>query len=66
MTRILFRTPKAPFEVHSAATTIERNLIASNAGNLVFLDAAWKVLSAPGVEIIADRLAHGPARRRPD
>lgn len=60
MTRILFRTPKAPFEVHSAATTIERNLVASNAGNLVFLDAAWKVLSAPGVEITADRLAMGP------
>ena len=60
MTRILLRTPKPPFEVHSAATTIERNLIASNAGNLVFLDSAWKILSAPGVEITADRLAAGP------
>jgi hypothetical protein len=61
MTRILFRAPSDPFAVHSVATTIERNLIATNAGNLVFLDAAWKLLSAPGVEITADRLAVGPA-----
>ena len=60
MTRILFRAPADPFAVHSVEDTIERNLIATNAGNLVFLDAAWKLLSAPGVEITADRLAVGP------
>ena len=46
--------------MHSVETTIERNLIATNAGNLVFLDAAWKLLSAPGVEITPDGLAVGP------
>ena len=60
MTRILFRAPADPFAVHSVETTIERNLIATNAGNLVFLDAAWKLLSAPGVEITA-----GPPGGRP-
>ena len=45
MTRILLRAPMSPFDVHSVETTIERNLIATNAGNLVFLDAAWKLLA---------------------
>ena len=66
MTRILLRAPSSPFDVHSAETTIERNLIATNAGNLVFIDAAWKLLSAPGVEITPDGLAVRPARRGPD
>ncbi len=60
MTQILLRASKSPFEVASATTTIERNLIASNSGNLLFIDAAWKALSAPGVEITPDRLAVGP------
>jgi len=60
VTRILLRASKSPFEVASATTTIERNLVASNSGNLLFIDAAWKALSAPGVEITADRLAVGP------
>ena len=60
MTRILLRAPMSPFDVHSVETTIERNLIATNAGNLVFLDAAWKLLSAPGVEITPDGLAVRP------
>ena len=61
MTRILLRAPSSPFDVHSVETTIERNLIATNAGNLVFLDAAWKLLSAPGVEITRGRPGGRPA-----
>ena len=61
VTRILLRASKSPFEAASATTTIARNLIASNSGNLLFIDAAWKALSAPGVEITPDRLAVGPA-----
>ena len=39
---------------------LERNLIGGNAGNLLFLQATWKILSAPGVEITADRLGSNP------
>jgi hypothetical protein len=58
--RILLRAPKGPFEVHSAEDTLDRNLIAENSGNLVFIHAAWKLLSAPGVEISPDRLVVQP------
>jgi len=58
--RILLRAPKGPFEVCSAEDTLDRNLIAENSGNLVFIHAAWKLLSAPGVEISPDRLVVQP------
>ena len=58
--RILLRAPKGPFEVCSAEDTLDRNLIAENSGNLVFIHTAWKLLSAPGVEISPDRLVVRP------
>jgi hypothetical protein len=58
--RILLRAPKGPFEVRTAEETLDQNLIADNGGNLVFIHAAWKLLSAPGVEIIPDRLVVQP------
>jgi hypothetical protein len=61
MTRLLLRAPKTPFEARSATQTLEGNLIAGNSGNLVFIDASWKLLAAPGVEIEPDRLAVGPS-----
>ena len=54
--RILLRSPKHPFEPASPVATLNRNLIASNSGNLVFLHAAYKLLAAPGVEVTPDRL----------
>src|SRR5690349_8357006 len=56
MTRILLRTPKGPFDARSAEATLARNLVASNSGNLLFLGATWKLLSAPGVTLDPDRL----------
>ena len=58
--RILLRAPKGPFEVRSAEDTLDQNLIAENSGNLVFIHTAWKLLSAPGVEISPDRLIVQP------
>jgi len=55
MKRILLRSGKDPFEIASPETTLESNLIADNSGNLVFMEAAHKILSAPGVEVVADR-----------
>jgi hypothetical protein len=40
---------------------LERNLIASNAGNLVFLQSAWKILSTPDTSIESDGLRVDPA-----
>lgn len=62
VTNILLRATKSPFEVHSPLETLAGNLIAENSGNLVFLEAAWKLLSAPGVEITPDRLVFSPKR----
>ncbi len=58
--RILLRSPKDPFEVVSPMRVLQRNLIGGNAGNLLFLQATWKILGAPGVEITADRLELSP------
>jgi hypothetical protein len=55
VTRILLRAPKDPFEVVDAEQVLMRNLIGNNSGNLVFIDAAHKLLSVPGAEIVADR-----------
>lgn len=60
MKRILLRSSKDPFEIVSPEATLESNLIATNSGNLIFMEAAHKLLSAPGVEVVADRLALSP------
>lgn len=49
--RILLRARKGPFEVASAETTLERNLVGTNSGNLVFLEAAYKLLATRDTEI---------------
>lgn len=62
MTRILLRSRKGPFEIASAEETLDRNLVAQNSGNLIFMAAAHKILSAPGVEVTPDRLHVAPGR----
>ena len=54
MTRILLRCPKDPFEVISPEEVALKNLIGSNSGNLLFLDAAYKILSTNGVSVTPD------------
>ena len=60
MKRILLRSPKDPFHVVSPRTTLNRNMIASNSGNLVFLQAAFKLLSTTDTEVVPDRLRVSP------
>ncbi len=63
MKRILLRSAKNPFEVVSPRLVYERNLIGDNSGNLVFMQAAHKILATRGTEIdhggfsVAPRLA---------
>lgn len=71
MTRILLRAHKHPFQVADAETTLYRNLIGSNAGNLIFSQATVRLLSGPGQKVRVSpldrrlRLAGRPLPGRP-
>lgn len=54
------RAKKAPFDVASADDTLDRNLIGGNSGDLLWTQAAYKLLSTPDVQIEIDGYrAHG-------
>lgn len=55
MTEILLRAPKEPWESISAADVLKANTIANNAGNLLFAQSVYRMLSAPEVTITPDR-----------
>jgi hypothetical protein len=55
MKRMLLRCPKDPFEVVSPEQVALHNLIGSNTGNLLFLDAAYKLLNTKDVTVEPDR-----------
>ena len=57
--RILLRAPKDTLDAEPPREVLQRNLILGNAGNLLFLGAAQKLLSAPGVTIEPDRAQVG-------
>jgi hypothetical protein len=64
MQRILIRSPKGPFDVVDPETTVRKDLILSNVGNLLFLQSAYKILKTQDVEITPDGFAEhklGPA-----
>jgi len=58
--RVLLRTPRTPFDVLALERVLGEGLIAGNAGNLVFLHAAWRLLATPGTEITPDGLRSRP------
>ena len=51
--RILLRSGKSPLSVLSIEDALQQNVIATNSGNLVFSDAAFKILSTPGTEVVS-------------
>jgi hypothetical protein len=51
--RILLRAWKGPFSVVSPAAALDSNLIGNNAGNLIFSNAAYKLLWTSGTEVVA-------------
>ena len=61
--RILLRSPKDPFEVASPVDVFAKNLIGTNAGNLIFLQATWKMLGVPGATLTPDGLRVTPGER---
>ncbi|MGW9346121.1 polysaccharide pyruvyl transferase family protein [Nocardiopsis flavescens] len=60
MTRVLLRAGRSPFTPASPSEVVQRNLIATNTGNLLFSDAVWKFLSTPGTEITPNRYRVDP------
>jgi len=52
--RILLRSGKSPFSVLSVEDALHQDVIATNAGNLIFSDAAHKILSTPRTEVVSN------------
>lgn len=55
MQQILLRSRKGPFDVVSAEETLQRNMIAANAGNLIFSVATHGILHTAGTTVTSDR-----------
>ena len=63
MARILVRAHKHPLRVASAETTLARNLIGNNVGNLVFSQAVFRLLSIEGNDLETSRLVNQTAQQ---
>lgn len=64
MSEILLRARKGPFEATSPETALVGNLIADNSGNLVFSDAAFKLLETSRTSVQVDRFVVRPSQAR--
>ncbi|MFC9912268.1 polysaccharide pyruvyl transferase family protein [Streptomyces sp. NPDC059862] len=54
MQRILLRSGKSPFDVVPVEEALHRDVIATNSGNLIFSDAAHKILQTPHTEVVSN------------
>ena len=54
MKRILLRSGKSPYDAISVEEALYRDVIATNSGNLIFSDAAHKILETPGTEVVSN------------
>ncbi|MEW2065580.1 polysaccharide pyruvyl transferase family protein [Streptomyces sp. NPDC007346] len=52
--RILLRSGKSPFDADSLERSLHRDVFATNAGNLIFSDAAHKILTTPQTEVVSN------------
>lgn len=62
MTAILLRAPKSPFVPATVERTLAENLIGNNSGNLVFIHAAWKILSTHEADVAAGGMGADPEK----
>ncbi|MET7453297.1 polysaccharide pyruvyl transferase family protein [Streptomyces sp. NPDC005574] len=60
MKRILLRSGKSPYDVVPVEEALHRDVIATNSGNLIFSDAAHKILETPDVEVVSNRMRIDP------
>ncbi|MGW2515908.1 polysaccharide pyruvyl transferase family protein [Streptomyces sp. NPDC001617] len=54
MKRILLRSGKSPYDVFPVEEALDQDVIATNSGNLIFSDAAHKILETPGTEVVSN------------
>lgn len=54
MQRVLLRSGKSPFDVVPLEEALHQDVIATNAGNLIFSDATHKILQTPGTEVVSN------------
>jgi hypothetical protein len=52
--RILLRSGKSPYDVVPVEEALHRDVIATNSGNLIFSDAAHKILQTPHTEVVSN------------
>ena len=52
--RILLRAAKDPFHAPVVEEMVQRDLVASNTGNLLFSDSAYRMLSTSDVEVVTN------------
>ncbi|MGW1608566.1 polysaccharide pyruvyl transferase family protein [Streptomyces sp. NPDC002285] len=52
--RLLLRSGKSPYDVVSVEEALHRDVIATNAGNLIFSDATHKILETPHTEVVSN------------
>ncbi|MEU1487288.1 polysaccharide pyruvyl transferase family protein [Streptomyces sp. NPDC005752] len=59
--RILLRSGKSPFDVASLEQSLDRDVFATNAGNLIFSDAAHKILTTPRAAVFSNGIRTDPS-----
>jgi hypothetical protein len=60
MKRVLLRSGKSPFHVATHEQAIHQDLIGTNSGNLVFSDAAHKILLTENTDVISNGISTVP------
>ncbi|WP_335937403.1 polysaccharide pyruvyl transferase family protein [Streptomyces sp. PTD5-9] len=55
--RILLRSGKSPYDVVPVERALHEDVFATNAGNLIFSDAAHKILETPHTEVVSNGIA---------
>ncbi|MET7984201.1 MULTISPECIES: polysaccharide pyruvyl transferase family protein [unclassified Streptomyces] len=54
MKRILLRSGKSPYDVVPVEQALHQDVFATNSGNLIFSDAAHKILETPRTEVVSN------------
>jgi Polysaccharide pyruvyl transferase len=54
MKRILLRSGKSPYVAVTVEEALHRDVFATNSGNLIFSDAAHKILETPDTEVVSN------------
>jgi hypothetical protein len=60
MPEILLRARQDPFATPDPEAVLARNLLGDNSGNLIFSDAAYKLLDTPDTTVVVDRFKSDP------